>query len=867
MRFVGSLGEAYDVVAAIPADESGESYLVRDSEGAIATLVILGARLAADDEMRARFIERRAQASRAESEAVLVSKDLGTHEGRPFLVYPFVAGVTLRQLLGALHANGRRFHPEVACALVHHLATSLDEVHDTPDDQGQAMRLAHGAVSADRVLIGFDGRVGLSGFGIARDLSIPPSSGDVRAIDSRRYAAPEVLRGEPEDTRSDVFSLAIVLWESITLRKWQRDAGYVSVSDLVPDAPSALDLAIAQSVSADPSRRPPSLDEFAHLLAMACPLAGRVRLSRVGDLVSTIVTPERARGRMNLPADVAERLDGARREMDPSTIEELTSPLEGAGPCEFGDELGKWARVPGRASVPPPMAAGVSGVTMRPASVRPPVNVRAPVAAAPTAAKVETPSPAVASTSAPPSVEPNTRRASVPPPRASRAPAPPSVVRMSKPLVPSPERPRVAPAPFPAPKISPPSPIAPRVAPLAAPRVASPAAAVAARAPMPAAAMEARVAGAAARAVPTPAPVVHAAPDPVAEPAKADVAADSRLVPRPRATATPAAPKPSAPRPRTLAGTGAPPVVAAPATSEPTPAAAVQPPRLEREVEVASAITARPVERAAAFAGPPSVAQVVESKPASLPPPPPATWSSVPPPAPSAPKVAVALPTPAAFVAVPHASQPPAPSAAPIPTAVASPAVSVPQAPIAAAPVTAAAAERPPGRGMYLAFGAFALATAAAIAMGVLHMQQDANATATPEAVSVRPASPTPATPPPRLVGSAAPAPAPTPRPSGLVMPALSAGAHPEASAPVAEEREDRHHHHHDSSSTRERPRTTTSSHGASITSAASTMAPTTTPAAHAPPQAMTVARTQPDDDDLSFRERRRLRRERRRAD
>src|SRR5262249_54250118 len=128
--------------------------------------------------------------------------DIGTNEdGAAFLVLEYVNGKTLE----AISTEGPMPLSRVAL-WAGDLATALGRAHRAG--------VIHGDVKPANILVTKDGDVKLGDFGIARFAT--QVSGTGKLIGTPAYLSPEQIHGKPQDVRSDLFSLGIILYQMAT---------------------------------------------------------------------------------------------------------------------------------------------------------------------------------------------------------------------------------------------------------------------------------------------------------------------------------------------------------------------------------------------------------------------------------------------------------------------------------------------------------------------------------------------------------------------------------------------------------------------------------------------------------------------------
>lgn len=173
--------------------------------------------LAQSSEARALFLREAALMARLDHPAIVRMLDLADIDGTLFLVLESVRGGDLRLLLRRVRRRGRRFSTAAALYLGRELCSALDYAHRLALPDGRTLGLVHRDVSPANILLSVEGEVKLSDFGIAE--GDPALGAAPRARGQVGYMSPEQARGDVVDARSDLFSLAAVLYEIVTNRR------------------------------------------------------------------------------------------------------------------------------------------------------------------------------------------------------------------------------------------------------------------------------------------------------------------------------------------------------------------------------------------------------------------------------------------------------------------------------------------------------------------------------------------------------------------------------------------------------------------------------------------------------------------------
>jgi len=207
--------------------------------------------------------------------------DFTHHQNRDYLVLEHVPGADLASVFRSTCAEGETLPFDAVLDVGIAIARALDHAHQLVDDEGRVIGLVHRDVSPQNILISKSGHVKLTDFGVAKTTSAHVPRDTVRGGLKGKvgYFAPEQLRGQPVDARTDVYSLGVVLFEMIAGRRLFRrahdtetirailDADIPRLSELRRDCPHRLSAIVYRALSQHPSHRFESAAAMAHELS------------------------------------------------------------------------------------------------------------------------------------------------------------------------------------------------------------------------------------------------------------------------------------------------------------------------------------------------------------------------------------------------------------------------------------------------------------------------------------------------------------------------------------------------------------------------------------------------------------------------
>jgi serine/threonine protein kinase len=232
--------------------------------------------------VRAMFLDEAAILARLNHPAVATVHDFGEQGGALYMVMEYVAGIAFRD------AMEHGMPPVVAARAIAEACRGLHAAHELRDLAGHLLGVVHRDISPDNLMFGFDGHVKVIDFGIALIKGRQAPVTELGTLKGKPpYMSPEQVKNEALDRRSDVFSLAVVLWEMLTGRPlFDGDSIYavaIAVEHQVIRLPSqvlgaplplGLDAVVMNALDRDPARRTRSAAELAEQLEQVIQTAG-----------------------------------------------------------------------------------------------------------------------------------------------------------------------------------------------------------------------------------------------------------------------------------------------------------------------------------------------------------------------------------------------------------------------------------------------------------------------------------------------------------------------------------------------------------------------------------------------------------------
>jgi eukaryotic-like serine/threonine-protein kinase len=230
------------------------------------------------------FLAEAGIASRIRHPNVVEVLDLGDEAGCLHLVMEWIHGVPLTAVLAAARKSGG-IGLGVGTRIARQVCAGLAAAHVLTDEKGAPLGLVHRDVSPHNVLVGFNGVVKVADFGIAKVRAASGNETEFGKLKGKiAYMAPEQLRFDPVDARTDVFAVGILLYLLTTgAHPFKHDEQHETVrallsaepppapSTLVDGYPARLERIVMKALAKAPEERYPTAEALDRELATVVP--------------------------------------------------------------------------------------------------------------------------------------------------------------------------------------------------------------------------------------------------------------------------------------------------------------------------------------------------------------------------------------------------------------------------------------------------------------------------------------------------------------------------------------------------------------------------------------------------------------------
>jgi serine/threonine-protein kinase len=252
-----------------------------------------------------------------------------------FMVMEYVRGGDLRTLLKRAKRRKRRLAPAAAIFIAREVLSALAYAHVKQATDGKALGLIHRDVSPSNILVSGTGEVKLTDFGIAK--ASTHRSIFYRVKGKVGYMSPEQARNENLDSRSDLYSLAVCLYEMLTGERLFVSAGLTT---------SAEDM-YKQPIPQVSRKRPGLAKDLDKVMARALAIKREERYQTAGEFQEALLRVAHKNGLMCTATELSDLLIdacGPVKEWPTATVKDVPRERErsseGTEAYSFGGDGG-----------------------------------------------------------------------------------------------------------------------------------------------------------------------------------------------------------------------------------------------------------------------------------------------------------------------------------------------------------------------------------------------------------------------------------------------------------------------------------------------------------------------------------------------
>lgn len=234
---------SYEIVSLLGVGGMGEVYRARDARlGRDVALKILPAAFVRDDDRLRRFEQEARAVAALNHPNILAIHDVGQHDGTPYLVSELLEGESLRAILDRGALPQRK-----AIDYGVQIAQGLAAAHEKG--------IVHRDLKPENLFVTKDGRLKILDFGLAKfatkeseagaaanNLTLTHAQTDAGVVmGTASYMAPEQVRGDHVDPRTDIFAFGAVLFEMLTgQRAFRRETPAETMTAVLKEDPAEL---------------------------------------------------------------------------------------------------------------------------------------------------------------------------------------------------------------------------------------------------------------------------------------------------------------------------------------------------------------------------------------------------------------------------------------------------------------------------------------------------------------------------------------------------------------------------------------------------------------------------------------------------
>lgn len=273
---MGVEGTQYEILNRVDVGGMAEIFRARNLDtGEMMAIKRILPSLVGQSDFVSMFVDEAAVCLELRHPNIVRVDQIGQMDGALFMSMEYVEGTNLREVLS--FANQHHFflpiHEAVRIAIC--VLEGLAYAHDCRDSRGEPLHLIHRDVSPPNILLGYNGDVKITDFGLVKSKAQISRTVPGLIKGKFSYLSPEAAYGESIDARSDIYAVGIILWEMLTSQPLFVDPVEMKILDLVrksvipsiraihSDVPEALEQIVRKGLARDREKRYQTAQAFA----------------------------------------------------------------------------------------------------------------------------------------------------------------------------------------------------------------------------------------------------------------------------------------------------------------------------------------------------------------------------------------------------------------------------------------------------------------------------------------------------------------------------------------------------------------------------------------------------------------------------
>ncbi len=280
---------SYQLLAKLATGGMAEIFLARRTGAGPRDLLVVKRilpHLAEDEHFVMMFRDEADLASKLVHKNVCQVHAFGEYASTWFIAMAYLHGVPLSRMMTRLSKLGKMLDVRIVAGIIVQACEGLHAAHEARGPDGQPLSLVHRDVSPPNIMVCAGGVVKLLDFGIAkaRGANSRTRTGTVKGKNA--YMSPEQILGKSLDRRSDVFALAVVMYEMLAIRRlFHRESDFLTFKAITeepipdirerrPDLPPGMRAALLQAMARDPNGRFDTAQAFGNAIRNAVSTLG-----------------------------------------------------------------------------------------------------------------------------------------------------------------------------------------------------------------------------------------------------------------------------------------------------------------------------------------------------------------------------------------------------------------------------------------------------------------------------------------------------------------------------------------------------------------------------------------------------------------